>query len=276
MTNLPAVVKGVALAPAEESQVLAVLRPAWEELAHVEDDYVRKCAVVGLMLNTVSAALPHGEFGAWMHRHLFPDAAIPEGKTPNDMPWRRRANRWMKAAENVVAIAQIGHVSFLDATDLANAVLGGGRKAPSAAISALLEKISQAVDGKTMAQLSFRFPSLDLAKGGDRQWATFLREKHPELIGKDGQIPRRGKVGKKSKEILAEYSAWLNKRLKPRTAKEKQEAARALLGEIDELLMSAVNSSVLGVLEPHEFQGTASVTAMWAKRLKDLANPDRK
>lgn len=273
MTNLPAVAGS--LLPAEETQVIAVLRPAWDELAKVEDDYVRKCAVVGLMLNTVSAALPHGEFGPWLHRHIFPDVEVPEGKQLNDLPYWRRANRWRKAAENVVAISQIGHVSNLTAVDLANAVLGSGRKAPTAEIAGLLERISQAVEGKTLAQLTFRFPNLDLGKGGDREWAAFVRAKHPELIV-DGQIPRRGKVGKKSREIMEEFSAWLNTRRKPRTAKQKQEAARALLAEIEDVLGAAIRNPLLGVLEPGELQGVEAITSMWVKRLKDLMADGRK
>lgn len=274
MSNLlPALAKP--LLPADQDRVLAALRPAWDELSRAEDDYVRKCAVVGLMLNSVSAQVAHGQFGTWLHANLFPDAVIPEGKKFNDLPYWRRANRWMKAAENVVAISQIGHVSSLTAVELSNAVLGSGRKAPTAEISALLEQITKAVDGKTLAQLTFKFPNLDLAAGGDREWASFLQLKHPELIV-DGKIPKRGKVGKQSKEILEEFSAWLNAKMKPRTHAQKKEAARALLAQIDDVLGAAIKNSVLMALAPEEFVATESLTSMWVKRLKDLMADSRK
>lgn len=272
-TLLPAVTG--TLLPADQNQLLAALRPAWEELSRVEDDYVRKCAVVGLMLNSVSTQVPHGEFGAWLHRNLFPEAVIPQGKKFNDLPYWRMANRWMKAAENVVAISQIGHVSSLTAVELSNAVLGSGRTAPTAEIAALLEQITKAVDGKTLAQLTFKFPNLDLAAGGDREWASFLQSKHPELIV-DGKVPKRGKVGKQSKEILEEFSAWLNAKMKPRTPKQKQEAARALLTQIDDVLGAAVRNSVLAVLSPEEFVGTKALTSLWVERLKGLMAESRK
>lgn len=274
MTHLPAVKPRGAVTPADEAQVLAVLRPAWAELATEEDSYVRKCAVVGFMLNTISDGLGHGEFGPWLHRNLFPEVTLPEGKKLDSLPHWRRARRWMEAGRNMAQIAQIGHVSDLTAVELANAVLKGVKRGLSEDVAVLFDRVLTAVEGKTLAQLTFKFPGVDLGKGGDREWAAFLREKHPELIDGD-KIPKRGKVGKNSKEIMAEFSEWLNARMKPRTAAQKKEAARALLVELEDMLGAAVRNPLLGVLEPTEFKGVAAITNLWAARLEQLSADSR-
>jgi hypothetical protein len=263
------------LLPVDESQILGVLRPAWATLATQEDSYVRNCAVVGFMLNTVSERMGHGEFGPWLHRNLFPEVTLAEGKKLDSLPHWRRARRWMEAGRNMAQIAQIGHVSDLTAVELANAVLKGLKGGLSSESAALFDRIVNAVEGKTLAQLTFKFPNLDLAAGGDREWAAFLQAKHPELIV-DGKVPKRGKVGAKSKEILAEFSAWLNAKMKPKTPKQKQEAARALLAQVEDVLGAAIRNPLLGVLSPEDFVGAESMTSMWVKRLKDLMAESRK
>lgn len=269
---LPAVAKPMPLA--DDNQILAVLRPAWAQLATQEESYVKGCAAVGFMLNRLSEGMGHGEFGPWLHRNLFPEAVIPEGKKLDSLPHWRRARRWMEAGRNMAQIAQIGHVSDLTTVELANALLKGLKGGLSDESKALFDRMMTAVDGKTLAQLTFKFPNVDLAAGGDREWAAFLRAKHPELIV-DGKIPKRGKVGKQSKEILEEFSAWLNAKMKPRTPKQKQEAARALLAQIDDVLGAAVRNPVLAVLPPEEFVGTKSLTSLWVERLKDLMSESR-
>lgn len=133
--------------------------------------------------------------------------------------------------------------------------------------------VEKLVDGRS--QLDF-MESLGLIapsgpRGGDQFWAQFLRENHPELIV-DGKVPPRGKAGARSKEIREEFSKWMQARLKPSTPEQKRQAAQALLRQIDDVLMSAVNASVLGVLQPQDFAGTEAVTSMWVQRLKALSN----
>ncbi|MBN9691329.1 MAG: hypothetical protein J0M24_13920 [Verrucomicrobia bacterium] len=257
-----------------ESQVLAVLKPAWAELAREEDSYVRKCAVVGLMLNAVSDQLGHGELGPWLHRNVFPEVVVPEGKRLDDLPHWRRARRWMEAGRNVVQLAQIGHVSDLAAVELANAVLGRDQKPLSESSAAMLDRFVAAVDGKTLAQLTFKFAGLELAKGGDKEWEAFIRAKHPEMIV-DGKVPSRGKAGKVSKDVIGEFAKWLEAKAKPRTAKEKQEAARVLLAGLVDVLEGAVKSPLLMVLDPVEFAPVESLTKLWAERLRQLSDSRR-
>ncbi|MBX3732613.1 MAG: hypothetical protein KF791_08470 [Verrucomicrobiae bacterium] len=137
----------------------------------------------------------------------------------------------------------------------------------------LNQAVEKLVDGRSqldfMESLGLMAPALP--RGGDQFWAQFLRERHPELIV-NGKVPPRGKAGARSKEIREEFSKWMQARLKPSTPEQKRQAARSLLREIDNVLMSAVNASVLGVLEPQEFVGTEAVTSMWVQRLKALMN----
>ncbi|MCW5766999.1 MAG: hypothetical protein KIT68_13615, partial [Phycisphaeraceae bacterium] len=132
--------------------------------------------------------------------------------------------------------------------------------------------VEKLVDGRSqldfMASLGLMAPSGP--RGGDQFWAQFLRENHPELIV-DGKVPPRGKAGARSKEIREEFSKWMQARLKPSTPEQKRQAAQALLRQIDDVLMSAVNASVLGVLQPQDFAGTEAVTSMWVQRLKALS-----
>jgi hypothetical protein len=267
-TNLPAVVTGPLL-PADETQILKVLRPAWAALTTEEDSYVRKCAVVGFMLNTVSERLGHGEFGPWLHRNFFPEAVVPEGKKLDALPHWRRARRWMEAGRNMAKIAQIGHVSDLTAVELANAVLTGVKRGLSDETQALFDRIVTAVEGKTLAQLSFKFPNVDLAAGGDREWAAFLQEKYPGIIV-DGKIPKRGKAAKEVPGILEDFSEWLNARMKPRTAAQKKETARALLRELEDVLTAAINSGYLPLLETPDFVGVKAAMRLLSDRIKTL------
>lgn len=256
--------------PADESKILSVLRPAWAELSTEEDSYVRKCAVVGFMLNTVSERLGHGEFGPWLHQNFFPEVTLAEGKKLDSLPHWRRARRWMEAGRNMAKIAQIGHVSDLTAVELANAVLKGVRGGLSEETKALFDRVLTAVEGKTLAQLTFKFPNVDLAAGGDREWAAFLNAKLPELIV-DGKIPKRGKAAKQVPGLLEEFSEWLNERMKPRTLAQKKETARAQLRELDEVLTAAINSAYLPLLEAADFVGTEAAMRLFSERLKKLA-----
>lgn len=182
------------------------------------------------------------------------------------------ARRWMKMAEAAMPRLRSGEAGevFRQLLEIPITQLTADQ------CKVLNQAVEKLVDGRS--QLDF-MDSLGLIaprgpRGGDRFWGQFLREKHPELIV-DGKVPARGKAGSRSKEILAEFSAWVNARLKPRTAEQKRQAATALLREIDDVLMSAVNASVLGVLEPQDFVGTEAITKMWCGRLKDLMSEKR-
>lgn len=141
---------------------------------------------------------------------------------------------------------------------------------------ALSTGVEQLVDGRSqldfMASLGLLAPPP--AKGGDAEWEAFIRLKHPEMIV-DGKVPSRGKAGKVSKDVVAEFSKWLEAKAKPRTAKEKQDAARALLAALMETLEGAVKSPLLMVLDPVEFAPVESLTKLWAERLRQLSDSRR-
>ncbi len=251
-----------------EAAVLSVLKPAWVKLAALEDDYVRKCAVVGLMLNVVREQMALGEFGPWLHRNVFPEATIPPGKRVNDLPHWRRAHRWMEAGRNAAQLAQWGHVSPGAAVELANAILSGHKQPLSEETGIMRQQFVAAVEGKSLAQLTFRFDH-GRPVGGDKLWGAFLRANHPELI-KDGKVPPRGKAGKATKAVMGEFKTWVEAKIKPSGIKEKKEAARALLYQVQDVLSAAVKNPLLLVLESHELAPAAPVTKLWSDRLHAL------
>jgi hypothetical protein len=59
---------------------------------------------------------------------------------------------------------------------------------------------------------------------------------------------------------------------KPRTVKEKQEAARVLLANLIEVMRGAVKNPVLMVLEPTEFVEAAALSKMWSDRVNQLVS----
>lgn len=179
------------------------------------------------------------------------------------------AGRWMKLARAAIPRLQAGEAGEVFRQLLETPITQLSERQTKA----LNQAVEKLVDGRS--QLDF-MESLGLiapkeSKGGDREWQAFLEENHPELIV-DGKVPKRGKVGAKSKEILAEFSEWINQRMKPRTPEAKRETARALLREVEDLLTAAVRNSYLGMLEPAEFVGVKSATTLWAKRLENLGN----
>lgn len=179
----------------------------------------------------------------------------------------KTAGRWMKMAEAAMPRLQAGEAGEVFRQLLQTPVTQLTDKQNKA----LTQAVEKLVDGRS--QLDF-MESLGLIapagpKGGDREWSAFLKEKYPGLIV-DGKIPKRGAAAKDVPGILDDFSAWLNARLKPRTAAQKKETAVALVREIEDLLSAAIRSPYLPLLEPQDFVGVEAATRLWSDRIKTL------
>jgi hypothetical protein len=205
---------GGAVAPAVDKALADRIKLAWAEAEYAEGKMMRKIVAIGALLLEAKAQVKHGEFGPWLHANVFPDIPLPKGKHPTDMPFWRRATRWMEATRFAMISlekGQSGHGCHFvpgERFHVENLSLSEVLSLPAAELSdkarAVQEQVFAAVDGKTLSQLTFKFlAGAPPAAGGDLSWEKFIRTRHPALI-KDGVYPKR-KPGIVGKEVWAEW-----------------------------------------------------------------------
>jgi hypothetical protein len=253
----------------------AEIKAAWTKAAEAESTAMREIVRVGALLLEAKEQCVRGEFADWLAQNIFPDMALPRGKRIYDTSFWRKATRWMEATRNVFAFLEIqsGHGPLYNDLPISQVLSLPAAELPPLARKAQ-ERVFEAVQGKTLAQLTFRFESLEKAlKGGDKEWEAWLKKHHRECI-KDGVVPPR----KASKVPKAVWAAWeqynldlAKKANSPDTRLKIAEGnARQWLEVTDRLVQSATTKE-LPAPTLDQLIGAAKLLVQKLKDLRDAA-----
>lgn len=219
----------------------AEIKAAWERAAHAEVEAMREIVRVGALLLEAKESCSHGEFADWLLRNIFPNEPLPKSKRIYDTSIWRRATRWMEATRNVFHALELqsGSVSTFNDLPISQVLSLPAAELPPLALK-VRDRVFAEVDGKTLAQLTFRFERLEKAlKGGDNEWAAWIRKHHKDLIV-DGQVPGRKKVPKAVWAEWEQYQLALAKKLQSPEHERKiaEGNARELLAVVDRMTQS--------------------------------------
>ncbi len=245
------------------------IKAAWERAAHAEVEAMRDIVRVGALLLEAKESCGKGEFADWLAKNIFPDNFSTGGKRVYESAMWRRANRWMEATRNVFTTLEIGsrHVSTFNDLPISQVLSLPAADLPPLALK-VRDRVFAEVDGKTLAQLTFKFERLEKAlKGGDNEWAAWIRKHHKELIV-DGQVPGRKKVPKEVWAEWEQYQLALAKKLQSpeHELKIAEGNARELLGVVDRMTQSQTTRQ----LPPHTCAQLRNALKQLSDILKDL------
>lgn len=205
----------------------------------------------GAEINRAKQALPHGEFLPWLQDVV---------KIPSTSADRYRALA-DQLLPRLLKFPTVGNLVELAAGDLT--------EAQSLKLSEAVNKIT---GRKALTQLYIDFGIVKSGaeagpKGGDNEWAAWIRKHHPELM-KDGVAPKR-KPGIVGEEVWAEWEAHCLKRGKL-TPEEMRARAEADAQHLLHVMTLALGNDGLALASLATRDALKQIVSELHKRFKDL------
>ena len=184
-------------------------------------DGIKRIIALGLFCLEIKARLPHGQFEAWIKKHVDHDASDVGFKS---------LERYTTLTRKVLEDCGFQIPTAVGICDSpSRALMLPAADVPQQAKS-FVAKITDAIEGKSLRQLEFDYKTPEDKKprfGGGSIFEKFVKAKHPEMLAYS-KPPTRASV---PKAVRKEFDAWSVEQAadakQREAAQEREEIGRA-------------------------------------------------